>query len=598
MSLSHRLKTLPCWMLLLIILILRNQESIAQPGEDSTEREDTTLVAFVNVAVVSMQYGTVLQNQTVVIQRDRILSINPADAYRVLPGTKVINGSGRYLMPGLADMHVHISVPFENGPLFLNAGITTVLSMGTRSTDHEAIFQERERSRRPDFIGPEFYTVGPLIYGGSPDEVERMVRENVEHGYDLVKIYRDVSPEAFARLNETADRLGTKVTGHAQRSRGMQPVYEYKQDLAHVEEYLYAAFNPTTPGYTMAVNGSLLVLIVSLLTNLGPGLGAIWRRARKHQSLRTSEWFIPIRKWMRVFTAVAWLFFIGLNLSVTPPFSGVFAGSTLAIAIVGILLLLVVTVSAALTLRARNVWHTSADTISRRVSIFLIVGFAWSFVICASCLTPRSWRTTDGQLERIARETAESGIWVTPNLVVLDYRTRQTADEFYALNQRPEMRYLKSSTRNAWINNNPFRVPDVISPLIFAARRNYQELLSRLVEQLHDANVPLLAGSDVGTPGVLPGSSLHEDLHLLVQAGLTPYEALQTATVNAASYLGIEQEVGQISVGHRADLVLLRDNPLDDIDHIQTRVGVMKRGRWFSAEELETALSQLAEARK
>ena len=97
---------------------------------------------------------------------------------------------------------------------------------------------------------------------------------------------------------------------------------------------------------------------------------------------------------------------------------------------------------------------------------------------------------------------------------------------------------------------------------------------------------------------MLPGSSLHEELSLLVQAGLTPYEALRTATVNAATYLDAEQEFGRIAAGLRADLVLLTGNPLDDIGHIQTRVGVMKRGRWFAADELEAALAQLAEERK
>ena len=119
-----------------------------------------------------------------------------------------------------------------------------------------------------------------------------------------------------------------------------------------------------------------------------------------------------------------------------------------------------------------------------------------------------------------------------------------------------------------------------------------------LVGKLHAANVPLLAGSDaVGPHGVLPGSSLHEELSLMVQAGLTPYEALRTATVNAAAYLDAEQEFGRIAPGFRADLVLLAGNPLDDIDHVRTRVGVMKRGRWFSADELEEALEHLAEER-
>ena len=91
---------------------------------------------------------------------------------------------------------------------------------------------------------------------------------------------------------------------------------------------------------------------------------------------------------------------------------------------------------------------------------------------------------------------------------------------------------------------------------------------------------------------------MHEELKLLVLAGLTPYEALRTATVNPATYLEGATEFGTVAPGFRADLVLLSGNPLDDIEHTRTRVGVMKRGRWFSADELESALEQLAEERK
>ena len=129
--------------------------------------------------------------------------------------------------------------------------------------------------------------------------------------------------------------------------------------------------------------------------------------------------------------------------------------------------------------------------------------------------------------------------------------------------------------------------------------QSWTRLMSRLTGELHEAHVPLLAGTDAGgPPGVLPGASLHEELSLLVQAGLSPYEALQTATVNPSIYLDAEQEFGTIAEGLRADLILLTGDPLDDIDNTRTRVGVMKRGRWFSADELETALAQLAEERK
>ena len=202
-------------------------------------------------------------------------------------------------------------------------------------------------------------------------------------------------------------------------------------------------------------------------------------------------------------------------------------------------------------------------------------------------------------MERIAEETAAAGIWVTPTLVVLDYNKRQNSDEFYTLIERPEMRYLSPRTRNSWINNNQYRRPPLMQPMQFAIWQTYTGLMSQLVGKLNDANVPLLAGSDATGPhGVLPGSSLHEELSLLVQAGLTPYEALRTATVNPATYLEAEQDFGTIAPGLLANLLLLTGNPLDDIDQVRTRVGVMRRGRWFPADELESVLERLAEERK
>jgi hypothetical protein len=497
-------------------------------------------------------------------------------------------------------MHVHMRVPFADGPLYLNDGITTVLSLGTRASTLHDIIQERDRSRTPHFMGPSLYSAGPWIRGrdsDTPDEVERIVRENAEGGFDFVKVHGDVSPEAFDRLQDTARRLGIKVTGHAQRSRGMQPAYKSQQDLAHIEEYLYASFNPDNAGFKTAVYTSLLVLFLSLIISARWSLGALSRRVRRRPSSETSTWSRPVRRWIRIFASAAWLFFIVLYLSVTEPFAGIYAGKSAAVTAVGILMLLVVVAAIVLTLRVLREWRQSAGTVKRPAHLIVVVGLAWTFVVCAGYLTPRSWRTTDAALEQIAQETAAAGIWVTPTLVVLDYMKRQNSDEFFTLNQRPGMRYLRPETRSRWIHENWFRAPT--PPIQFAIWQNWTDLLSQLVGKLHAANVPLLAGSDaVGPPGVLPGSSLGEELSLLVRAGLTPYEALRTATTNPAIYLEAEREFGKIAPGFRADLVLLSGNPLDDIDNVQTRVGVMKRGRWFSANELESALARLAEERK
>jgi hypothetical protein len=309
--------------------------------------------------------------------------------------------------------------------------------------------------------------------------------------------------------------------------------------------------------------------------------------------------FHPVRKWVRIFTVLAWLLFVGLALVVTDPLAGIFAGNIVAIILVCIMMLLMLSIAVILTMKVSEVWPRVTDRIWSHMKLVLMIILTWTFIASAVFLTSRSWRATESAMERIARETVEAGIWVTPNLVLLDKVKQQNSDEFYTLIQHREMRYLRANIRDRWINKNRYRkFPDAILPMQFAIWQSWNSLMSDLTMKLHEANVPLLAGSDTGTHGVFPGSSLHDELRLLVQSGLSPYEALRTATVNPAIYLEGEKEFGKIVSGFRADLVLLTGNPLEDIENIKTRVGVMKLGRWFNAVELEAALEKLAEERK
>ena len=203
------------WMPFLAFLVLWAPNSFGQGSIESTEVDTASIVAFIDVAVVTMQDDNVLEGQTVIIQGDRIVSMGPAETQAIPQGTMEINGTGLYLIPGLADMHVHVRAPFADGPLFLNAGITTVFSLGSRANASsvalawQKVLTARDLSRTKAFMGPTFYTVGPLIFGGeTPDEVEKIVRENAENRFDMVKVHGDVSPEAFTRLHETASSLG------------------------------------------------------------------------------------------------------------------------------------------------------------------------------------------------------------------------------------------------------------------------------------------------------------------------------------------------------------------------------------------------------
>jgi imidazolonepropionase-like amidohydrolase len=119
-------------------------------------------------------------------------------------------------------------------------------------------------------------------------------------------------------------------------------------------------------------------------------------------------------------------------------------------------------------------------------------------------------------------------------------------------------------------------------------------LRRRFIKSLHDAGVPFLLGSDAPQLWNVPGFSTHRELAALVAAGLTPYQALRTGTVNVARYLKEEGRSGVVRSGARADLILLDANPLQDISNSMRINGVVVNGRWIGPAEREQMLARLA----
>ena len=115
-----------------------------------------------------------------------------------------------------------------------------------------------------------------------------------------------------------------------------------------------------------------------------------------------------------------------------------------------------------------------------------------------------------------------------------------------------------------------------------------------MTKALWDDGQRVLLGTDTANPFLIPGFSIHGELRHLVQAGLTPYEALRAGTRNAAAFIGGLDEFGAVAEGLRADLILLQANPLEDVQNVARRVGVMLRGHWYSEAELQSRLEDLA----
>jgi imidazolonepropionase-like amidohydrolase len=128
-----------------------------------------------------------------------------------------------------------------------------------------------------------------------------------------------------------------------------------------------------------------------------------------------------------------------------------------------------------------------------------------------------------------------------------------------------------------------------------ADREKFVQAELKMVGEMKRAGVPILAGTDTAAGvRVYPGFSLHDELGLLVQAGLTPMEALQAATLNAGKFLGLA-DTGTIEKGKRADLVLLDASPLEDIGNTRKIQGVVLGGRYFSRADLDRLLHEVEE---
>jgi tetratricopeptide (TPR) repeat protein len=190
----------------------------------------------------------------------------------------------------------------------------------------------------------------------------------------------------------------------------------------------------------------------------------------------------------------------------------------------------------------------------------------------------------ESRIPQAVAMTRESGIWLTPTLVTYDQIVQQ-ADDLTAFLARPEMKYIspalffKLSPENNQYKRgiSPRQVPKFKQSLLFQ---------KKLVRALHVAGVPMLAGTDSMGIGTTAGYSLHEELREFIDSGFTPFESLQTATSNAAEFLMAANEFGTVTVGKRADLILLERNPLVDVANTTRRAGVMVRGRWFPEKEL------------
>jgi imidazolonepropionase-like amidohydrolase len=435
-----------------------------------------------DVTVIDARGAPAKPHQTVIMRDGKIEAINSSGGAlgEKLPGTHV-DGTGKYLIPGLWDMHVHMVFGdwFSRGkevtlPLFIANGITGVRDMGG---ELEVLQKWRKKIAAGTLIGPRIVMSGPMLDGPkprfpssiaikTPEDGHRAVDDLKRRGADFIKLQSLIPRDAVFAIADEAKKQGISFVGHVPDAvRASEPSNVGQRSFEH----LIGIFEGSSPLEDEFINGAKTEK--QFLSTYDP------KRAEALFSLlaKNQTWQCPTLVWER-----------GGNLIDQTDFAH--------------------------DIRAKYV--------------------------------PAYWK---------------------------DVTWKRFTDEV----------------------EHDFNTDDL------ATRKAFVEKELEVVNAMHRAGIPFLAGTDT-PPGVyiFPGFSLYEELQRFVAAGFTPMEALQTATLNPAKFLGLEDRLGTIEKGKLADVVLLNANPLEDIRNTEKIEAVIVNGLYLSRTELNRMLAGVEEAAK
>ena len=424
--------------------------------------------AFTDVTVVPMDRERLLPGRTVIVRDGRIETVGPARSTQIPAGAIRIEGRGRYLMPGLAEMHAH--VPAGNDPqwtkdvLFLYAANGITFARGMLGAP--AHLELRSKLERGELIGPRLYTSGPSLNGNSaatPGDGRRMVAEQKAAGYDFLKIHPGLDRPRYDAIAAAAREHRMPFGGHVPDAVGLRRALEAGQvTVDHLDGYMPLLLRDDSP-------------------------------------LRDGE--------------------------------GGFFG------------------------------YDVAD------------------------------RVDDRKIAGLALLTRQAGVWNVPTDSLMHHMLLPDLTEAELL-AREEMRYVPRQMLAGW---KQARAGLRSQPDFNAARAaRFIAVRGKLIKALHDSGAGLLLGSDAPQVFNVPGFSLHRELGYLVQAGLTPYQALAAGTREVARFLGAPADFGTVEPGRRADLILLDADPLKDVANVRRRAGVMIGGRWLPKAEIDAGLAAIA----
>lgn len=198
-----------------------------------------------------------------------------------------------------------------------------------------------------------------------------------------------------------------------------------------------------------------------------------------------------------------------------------------------------------------------------------------------------SGKELDQKIHELLALTKDNNVWVVPTQAL--WETILGAADYEAMKNYDELKYIPEnlvSGYNAWanrlLNNSNFNLEDA---------KEHAALRQRLLSEMNKSGVKILMGTDAPQLYSVPGFSIHREFKKMSEAGMSPYEILVTGTRNVGEYFSAKDNFGTIAVGKRADLILVDNNPLDDLSNLKNHSGVMASGRWLSKEFIAQKLS-------
>ena len=205
-------------------------------------------------------------------------------------------------------------------------------------------------------------------------------------------------------------------------------------------------------------------------------------------------------------------------------------------------------------------------------------------------LDGRAKPVEDKALQDLVQRTKKAGAWIVPTMFV--WETLQGPVTLESRTGLAELRYMPAPQVEQWTKGLDSRLKN---PQYDAAQAKLHiDNRMKILKALQDGGARILLGSDAPQQFNVPGFSIHREMRRMADAGINAYEIVKSGTANVGQYFKAQDSFGTIAVGQRADLILVDANPLENVSNMEKRSGVMVRGRWLPASEIDAALAKIA----